>query len=202
MTMRLFSLLMMLCFTAPAMAGEKEDIARVENYLSSINSFQADFNQVSADGSTGTGKFYLKRPGKMLWQYAPPVPIQIVSNGTVVTYYDPSLDQVSYVGIDDTMAGFLAQKVIALNSDSTQLVEFEAGKGAIRATMVRKKKADEGKLTLEFSDNPLQLKQMTVVDATGNSTRIQFQNAQFGMPLDDAMFVFKDPRGVLNRKKK
>jgi chaperone LolA len=185
-------------------ADEKKaaEIARVEAYLSGISSIVADFNQTSADGSTGSGKFYLKRPGKMRWQYNPPTPILLVSNGTTITYYDASLDQVSYVGVDDTMAGFLAQKTIKLESDSTHLTHFEDENGVIRATLVQKKKPDEGSLTLELSDNPLQLKQMVVVDATGNATHIQLQNAQYGPVLDDKLFIFEDPRGVTPRKKK
>lgn len=187
---------------APNDPSNAANIAKVESYLSSISSVVADFNQVSADGSTGTGKFFLKRPGKMRWQYNPPTPILLVSNGSTVTYYDASLDQVSYVGIDDTMAGFLAQQTIKLDSDSTRLTKFEAKDGVIRATLVQKKKPTEGSLTLELSDNPVQLKQMTVVDATGNSTTIQLQNAQFGPVLDDKLFVFEDPRGVTPRKKR
>lgn len=181
--------------------ADAASIARVEAYLTAIPSIVADFNQVSADGSTGSGKFYLKRPGKMRWQYNPPTPILLVSNGASVTYYDASLDQVSYVGMDDTMAGFLARREIKLDSESTKLTQFEAADGVIRATMVQRKKPDEGSLTLEFNENPLQLRQMAVVDATGNSTRIQLQNATFGPVLDDRLFVFEDPRGVTPRKK-
>ncbi len=185
----------------PATNPDNADgIKKVETYLSGITSVVADFNQVSADGSTGTGKFFLKRPGKMRWQYNPPTPILLVSNGSTVTYYDASLDQVSYVGIDDTMAGFLAQQTIKLESDSTHLSRFENADGVIRATLVQKKKPTEGSLTLELTDKPIGLKQMTVVDATGNSTTIQLQNAQFGPVLDDKLFVFEDPRGVTPRK--
>lgn len=178
----------------------KADIARVETYLSGITTISADFVQVSADGSLASGKFYLKRPGKMRWQYAPPSSVQLISNGSTIVYYDPAVQQVSYVPVDETMAGFLAQKDIRFESASTRLAKFEAAAGVIRATLVQKKKPTEGSLTLEFADNPLQLRQMTVSDATGQETHVQLQNAQFGGALDDALFVFKDPRGVIPPK--
>lgn len=177
-------------------------IARVEAYLTGISSIVADFSQASADGSIGAGKFFLKRPGKMRWQYSPPTPLLLVSDGKVITYYDAGLDQVTYIGIDDTLANFLTKKEIKLESKSTKLVEFTQNAGMIRATVVQKKKPAEGSLTLEFSEKPLEIKRMVVVDATGNETRVQLQNAQFGPVIDDKLFIFEDPRGVNNRRNK
>ena len=168
--------------------------ARVESYLTSLTTVTADFNQVNPDGSLAAGKFYLKRPGKMRWAYAPPTPILLLSDGKRVIYYDSELDQVTYIGMDDTLAGFLAQKVITLDSATTRLTKLETLPGLIRATMVQKTKPDEGSLTLEFSDNPLALRQMSIVDATGQTTHVQLQNATFGAPVDDKLFLFQGPR--------
>lgn len=189
---------------APVQSGMDEqyapDIARVETYLSSISSVVADFSQTSSDGSVGAGKFFMKRPGKMRWQYNPPTPILLVSDGKVVTYYDAGLDQVTYVGVDDTLAGFLAQKTIKLSSESTKLTRFSNENGLISATIIQSKKPGDGSLTLEFSDKPLEIKNMIAVDATGNETRVTLKKAQFGPVLDDKLFVFEDPRGVNHRR--
>jgi chaperone LolA len=184
-----------------SMAEKAADIARVEAYLATISSIVAEFSQTSADGSSGTGKFFMKRPGKMRWQYNPPNPILLVSDGKTVTYYDPGLDQVSYVGVDDTLASFLAKREMKLDSDSTQLTRFDAVDGRVRATIIQRKKPTEGSLTLEFSDNPLVLSHVIAVDATGNETSVSFEKAQFGPVLDDKLFTFVDPRGVNHRRK-
>lgn len=193
--------------TAPTVAfkeleGEarREAVAKVEAYLSTLSSIVANFSQISADGSMGAGKFFLKRPGKMRWQYNPPTPLLLVSDGKSMTYYDPGLDQVTYIGVDDTLAGFLAQKVIKLDSASTRLTALAAGEGMISATIVQAKKPDEGSLTLEFSAQPLKIRNLIAVDATGNETRVTLENAQFGPVLDDKLFVFVDPRGVNDRR--
>ena len=177
-------------------------ISKVEGYLSSINSIVASFTQTSADGSKGDGKFFLKRPGKMRWQYNPPTPLLLVSDGKVVTYYDAGLDQVTYIGVDDTLAGFLAQKNIKLDSESTQLTRISSQNGEISVTIVQKKKPSDGSLTLQFSDRPFEMKQMVAVDATGNATTVKLANAQFGPVLDDKLFVFEDPRAVNRRRNK
>ena len=181
-------------------ATSEADISRVEQYLSALTTILADFTQVSNDGSVSKGKFYLKRPGKMRWQYAPPTPILIVSDGKAITYYDAELDQVSYIGVDDTLAGFLAQKIIKLESPTTHLTKFDAGNGVIRVMLIQKKKPDEGSLTLEFTDNPLQIKQMSISDATGHTSHVSLENAKFGEPLADTLFTFEDPRGLTRRR--
>ncbi len=189
----------LLCAAKPT--GDAATIKRVEDYLTNLSSIVADFSQVDANGGVAEGKFYLKKPGKMRWEYKPPTPILLVSNGKVMTYYDSELDQVNYIAFDDTLAGFLAQDKITLNSKSARLTEFVAKEGTIRATIVQKEKPEEGSLTLEFTDGPLQLKQMVVTDARGQRTNIQLQNARYGEALPDSLFKFEDPRGLGKRRK-
>jgi len=197
----LLAALAALMIASPAMAADNTaEIARVEQYLSQLTTVVADFSQVDANGGLSEGKFYLKRPGKMRWQYAPPTPILLVSDGKVIVYYDAELDQVNYVPMDDTLAGFLAKPVITLNSDTTKLTKFSAKDGIIRATVIQKAKPDEGSLTLEFTDAPLQLKQMRIADASGQQTSIQLQNAAFGTVLPNSLFKFEDPRGATKRR--
>lgn len=201
---KLFLLLSLLVVT-PAFAADDNDaiaIKQIENYLSSLTTIVADFNQVSPNGEIATGKFYLKRPGKMRWQYNPPTPILLVSNGKTVTYFDAELDQVNYVPLDDTLAGFLTKEHIEMNSKATKLLKFSRKNGVSRVTIAQRAKPDEGKLTLEMSEKPLQLRQMKIVDAGGGETSIQLQNAQYGMPLKDDLFNFIDPRGVTPRKRR
>jgi chaperone LolA len=187
-----------------ASAAHAEDkaatVQRVEKYLSTITTITADFSQVDANGQLAEGKFYLKRPGKMRWQYKPPTPILLVSDGKVIVYYDAELDQVNYVPMDDTLAGFLAKPVIKLESATTRLTKFTSKDGIIRASIVQKSKPNDGTLTLELTDKPMELRQMVITDNAGRQTRIQLQNAVFGAGLPDGLFKFEDPRGVAPRK--
>jgi len=183
-------------------AKNETDIVRVEKYLTNLTTIVANFNQADANGGMSTGKFYLKRPGKMRWEYKPPTPILLVSDGKVVTYYDSELDQINYVPVDDTLAGFLGQDIIKLDSKATKLTRFTSADGMIRATVVQAGKTDEGSLTLEFTDGPLQLRQMVVTDQSGQKTQIQLQNAEFGTALPDKLFTFEDPRGHHSRRQR
>lgn len=180
---------------------ERQDtIVRIEAYLSAIPSLVAKFTQDSSDGSSGTGQFFLKRPGKMRWEYNPPAPALLVSDGKTITYHDITAGQVSYIGIDDTLASFLTKKQVKLDNETFKLTHLEKTKGLMRATVVQRKKPSEGSLTLEFKDEPMEIVRMVAVDATGNETRVKLVGTQFGPVLDDKMFVFVDARGVNDRR--
>lgn len=184
------------------LSGDERDeaIAKVEIYLSGISSMTAKFTQGSSDGSTGSGTFYLKRPGKMRWQYDPPSPVLVVSNGKSITYYDAGLDQVTYIGMDDTLASFLTRKEIKLDNESTKLTKFEKADGLMRATVVQRKKPGDGSLTVELTDKPIKISKIITVDATGNETEVTLKDQAFGGVLDERLFIYDDKRGV-NRKR-
>src|SRR5688572_27578396 len=56
----------------PLTPQDQEDIARVEQYLNAITTLEARFSQIVERGPPLTGTFYIKRPGKLRFQYDPP----------------------------------------------------------------------------------------------------------------------------------
>ncbi|MGE0658834.1 MAG: outer membrane lipoprotein carrier protein LolA, partial [Reyranellaceae bacterium] len=65
----------------PLSRQDQEDIARVEQYLNGITTLEARFLQVADRGAPLGGEFYIKRPGRLRFQYDPPARIQIVADG-------------------------------------------------------------------------------------------------------------------------
>lgn len=98
---------------APAGLGAQalEDvIARIEATYGRMEDLRADFTQVSHNRSLGQdiraeGTVYLKRGGKMRWEYTAPSPQQIVSDGTFLWVYTPELNQVNKGEAPRALAG-------------------------------------------------------------------------------------------------
>lgn len=174
-------------------------ITRVEEYLSSITTIVSDFTQVAPDGSLATGKFYLKRPGRMRWQYNPPTPILMVSDGDRLVYYDYELEQVNYLSLDETLISFLAHRKIGFDG-KIGITDISVSPGAIRISLAQRDKPTEGELMLELSDKPLTIRNMVIRDATNQITSVSLNDAKFGVKLDDELFKFQDPRGPVHRK--
>lgn len=182
---------------APAFQQYAADIAQIEYYLANLRSFTAGFTQTSEEGNA-RGRFYLERPGKMRWEYAPPTPILLVSNGSTLTFFDAELGQTHFVPLDETIAGYLVKTNPKLNSPETELLNFQKHQGHLYATVRQREKPDNGELTMVFSESPLSLRQI-IMDNDDGKTTITFANAQQNVPIPADLFIFKDPRGVINR---
>ncbi len=179
-------------------ASRAKTVHRLEEYLSTMTTIVSDFTQVAPDGTLTNGRFFLERPGKMRWQYNPPTPILMVSNGSELVYYDYELEQVSHIPLDSTLIGFLARPVIRFDKD-VGIVAFSEKSDVISVTLAQLDKPDDGQLMLEFSDKPLTLRNMVITDATQQVTTVSLNNARYGIKIDPENFIFRDPRKPRNQ---
>ena len=189
----ILSVVFLLLTANPLMASVKhesyaKEIGEVEKFLNNINTFVASFTQISDDGGVSTGTFYLSRPGRLRWEYDDPTPLLIIAKGNLLTYYDRELDQVSHIGIDDTLAGFLTQDKIDFSKGVT-LGSIEKKDGLLIVTVSQKDKEDEGALGLVFREDPMQLIRLEILDSVGKFTMVSFNGAVYGKPLDKSLFI-------------
>jgi outer membrane lipoprotein-sorting protein len=170
-----------------------EPLARVEAYLNGIDTMRSGFVQINPDGAQVTGELYYARPDKMRLEYDPPSRILIVANKWQVIYHDRRLKQVSHLLTGSTPLGFLLDEDIELGGDVTVTAVEEAG-GELRVTLVQTDEPGQGSITLVFGEEPMQLRRWTVVDAQGLPTHVVLNGIETGVPLDDELFVFRNPR--------
>jgi outer membrane lipoprotein-sorting protein len=172
---------------------QKADVERVQSYLNGIRTLASRFEQYSGEGSRATGKLWLARPGRMRFEYDPPVPVLLVANGKNIFYYDKDLQQVSELRVEDTPAGFLLRDQITLSGDVT-LTRFEHKPGAIRLTVVETSEPGQGSATLVLDDRPLQLKQWTIVDPQQKEVTVALSDPHYDAAIDEKLFYWTDPR--------
>lgn len=176
----------------------KADIARVEAYLNQITTLRARFQQYSEDGGVVFGDIYIRRPGKMRVEYEPPVPVVLVADGMLVTYYDSELDQLNQVPIGQTPAWFLLRKNISL-TDGITITELDKRPGALRVTMHQTNEPQAGSVDLIFGDQPLELRQWKIVDGAGKEVRIGLFDVRLGGELPNDLFATPRQRSRGNR---
>ena len=174
-------------------ATDKADVARVGDYLNTMTTLQARFLQVASSGAYAEGSIYISRPGKLRIEYDPPVPVLMVSAGSWLIYYDKELEQVSYLGIDSTPAGYFVSEKIDFGGDIT-VTRFERRHGVLRLSLVKTDEPLEGTITLVFRDRPLALKKWIVTDAQGVETTVSLVGVRSGHDLNPDLFRFADPR--------
>jgi len=167
-------------------------------YLNNIRTLESQFQQVAADGGRSSGRIYVERPGKLRLEYNPPMPVMIIADGSGIYYWDSKLEQLSQTRVEDTPAWFLLRPSIRASGDVT-VTGFERQPGVIRLTMVETAHPDLGTVTMTFTENPLQLRQWTIVDAQGRPVTVTLTDPRFGMPIPPLMFDWIDPRMTKGR---
>ena len=176
----------------PLTQAQKAELKRVEDHLNGLKTLQARFIQVSQRGQVAEGNLYLQRPGRVRFEYDPPVPILIVSSGPVLYYFDKELEQTTQVFVRATPVGILVREKLSFG-DNVTVSHFAQRAGTIRITVQRTGDPDEGAITLVFSDKPLRLRQWVVLDAQGRQTSVTLTNVRTGHPLDPKLFRFDVP---------
>jgi outer membrane lipoprotein-sorting protein len=168
-------------------------IQRVEAYLNGLRTLHARFLQIDQFGRSVEGRAVISRPGRMRFDYDPPEPILLVASGGQVMLLDRQLGQPNIVPASATPLGLLLRSPIRLAGDVTVTATERAG-GLLRIGLIRTGAAAEGRLTLVFEENPMQLRQWAVLDAQARETRVTLTEIDTTRSADPRLFDFNDPR--------
>jgi outer membrane lipoprotein-sorting protein len=174
-------------------ASDTADIRRVEAYLNGLRALKAHFLQVAPNGALSEGTVWLERPGRMRFQYDPPSPFLLVAGHGMLIFHDAKLEQTTNIPLGQTPLGILLSDNVVLSGGVT-VTGMQRLPGQLQISMVRTGSPSEGTLTLVFSDNPLALKQWSVVDAQRQETRVTLYNVELGGSFDGKLFDFVNPR--------
>ena len=177
---------------------DNADLQRIAGYLGSIRTMYAKFRQLAPGGGIATGQLWMARPGRMRFEYDPPTQILLLADMFYVYYIDKELIQMTKVGLKSTPAWLLLRDPITFSD--LIVTRFERGGEHLRVTVVEKTEPDNGSLTMVFSDNPLALRQWSIVDQQRKTTTVSLYDEQFGMALDPKLFVYQDPYAASRRQ--
>lgn len=186
----------LLALASPALADDKADVARAEDYLNTIKTLKARFTQISPAGDSVEGTIFLSRPGKMRLDYDEPSPIQVIATGKFLIYFDKQLKQVSYIDLESSIAGILVRDQVRLDGTDLKLVKISHAPDLLNITVTHRKDPSQGQITLVFTEHPFAMRQWKVVDAQNQLTTVSLYEPQQGIPLDNAMFKFEDPNAA------
>lgn len=169
------------------------DLARITNYLNGITTLEGNFVQIGPDGELSEGQFYLRRPGRIRFEYTPPNPALIVTDGVWVGVYDKRLNTLDRIPIGSTPLDILLRKRVDLRKEgAVQSIENDGGQMRVRA--VDPDAPDQGSITMVFADNPLELRQWIVVDAQGLTTTVALSDLRADVKLDPNLFFIEEPK--------
>ncbi len=170
------------CPASVTSESREQTIQRVNAYFNGVPSFTSDFTQIGADGRRLEGKLYVQRPGKLRFEYKPPVKLLIVADGTSVVVRNVALATQDLYGIGQTPLKFLLADKIDVARDGKVLnVTRNATVCSVTVTLEDKTTfGGTSRIRLVFNDPDMTLKQWTVTDPQGFDTQVGLANIDTG----------------------
>ena len=168
--------------------ADAADLDRISAALNAVQTMKADFTQIDPSGDVEQGQLYIEKPGKMRFQYQPPSPLTVVSDGLDVAVFNSRLNTADRYPLSTTPLNILLSNHTNLQRNKN-IVGLEHQPGLLVVKARSNDRRMTGNITITFSDPGLELRQWTVTDAQGLATTVSIRNVQTGVTLQPELFL-------------
>jgi len=171
----------------PAYA-QNESITRLNSYLTNLRSATATFRQENADGTEITGTFYLKKPGKMRFEYDAPSDSLVVADGRTLAIFDAksNVSPQRYPQRRTPLSLLSLDDVDVTSSIFVRRIEERGGRAYM--TMYDPEKPRNGQMVMVFTIAPMALVEWVLTDKSGLQTNVYLDELQTGVDLQSRIF--------------
>lgn len=184
-------------------------IRGLEGAYGRMTDLKAEFSQVSFNKSLNStipaqGAVYVKRGGKLRWEYSEPTRQEIVSDGTTLWVYTPALNQVNTGPAPDALAGPAGSFLAGLGRlrehfdvrflNPAQPTDAD-GNVALDLTP-RQPLPTLARLILAVAPRTWEVRRAVVYDQFENTVTMRFTKVAVNTGLSDRLFSFVAPPGV------
>ncbi len=178
-------------WAAPLKPQDVADLNKVSAYLNAITSLQSNFVQVGPNGELDQGVIYARKPGRLRFEYAPPSPYLIVSDGVTIAVANNKLRTVDRYPLIDNPLNIILRENIDLVHDP-RITAIDRQPGTLRITATEKSGPLKGQVTLIFAHPATEIRQWIITDAQGLQTMIALKNPKTEVQLSPQLFFLRD----------
>ena len=176
-------------------AEELKLLREIEAYLNGISTLNSRFVQVTSEGAYAEGEVSLARPDRVRFEYDPPDPVLLISDGARFIYYDKELEQATHLSLEDTPLWFIMREEVVFD-DRIRVIDLVRRGGSLYLTLEDARYPDLGQVTLLFSEGPLQLRRWDIRDPQGIVTEVALIRPTFDQPIDREVFSIRQLPGM------
>ena len=170
--------------------SEFDQIKKIETYLNSIQSFEADILQIDPYGNETAGTIKLKKPGKLRIEYNDPKADHLIlaSNGVLVVIdYKSNTEPLRYP-ISETPLKYLSNQNLDLQDQSIDFKISASDNKVVIELEEMKRSLSSGRIILYFSKDPISITGWEIPINTNLSTKIILENLTLNSQLSDDLF--------------
>ena len=169
-------------------AVRADAVQQAENWFANVTTMRADFTQIASDGSVAEGKIVMRRPSRLKIIYDGVPALNLITTPVWLHVDQPDERRVTSYPISETPLSLILTDPVSLRPAGYETI-VNAGAGGITQIAINKDNGEgAGRLTLEFTDRPFQLRRWIVEDVAGVKTSVTLQNMAFGLPVENAEF--------------
>ncbi len=169
---------------------QNEAVTHLNTYLNEIVNMKGEFTQTSPRGQVANGVFYISKPGKMRFEYAPPSPLLVVSDGRWVTVKNTKRKKDDQYPLSATPLKLVLAGEVNLFEQAI-ILKVESQDNLIAVTMEEKDQLVAGQLTMVFDREANDLVQWIILDGKGQRTTVQLTNVDKEVEPDPKLFIVK-----------
>ncbi|MEX0311653.1 MAG: outer membrane lipoprotein carrier protein LolA [Tateyamaria sp.] len=168
--------------------AEKLPLNAISNYLNGLRTAEGTFTQINDDGTVDTGKIYIKRPGKMRFEYNAPNESLVVASANAVFIVDKKSNQPpeTYPLRRTPLSLILARNVNL--SQANMVVGHDFDGTATVVTAQDPENPEYGNIQMKFTGNPVELRQWVINDSGGGQTTVILAGVETGGTLSNRLF--------------
>ncbi len=183
-------------FAVPAQA-DQVSLNALSAYLNGMSTVEADFTQISDDGSVQTGTLYIKRPGKMRFEYNPPEKARVLVSNNAVAIFDGRSNQPPEVyPLKRTPLSIILAKDVNLGQ-ANMVVGHDFDGTATVVTAQDPEHPEIGNIQLKFTADPVELRQWVINDNAGGQTTVILGETKTDVSLRNRIFdIDREKRGA------
>lgn len=174
-------------------SADKLPLNTISQYLNGLKTAQGDFTQINDDGSVSTGKIYIKRPGRMRFEYnAPDSAIVVAGSGAVVVDDKKSNQPPETYPLKRTPLSIILARNVNLGQ-ARMVVGHDFDGTATVVTAQDPENAEYGNIQMKFTGDPVQLRQWVINDGSGSATTVILGELNVGGNLPNRLFDTGSP---------
>ena len=166
----------------------------LSRYLNTITTMQGTFTQQSPDGRIAEGEFYMRRPGRLRFEYLDPYPTTVIADGTWAGVLNRQAKTLNQVPLSQTPLYLLLDANIDL-AGTGAIQSIQRAPGIVNAKAIDPGNPGQGSITMVFSTTPVQLLKWVITDAQGRSSTISLRNIERGSYIDPRKFTIPNQYG-------
>ncbi|MGL6209063.1 MAG: LolA family protein [Paracoccaceae bacterium] len=176
-----------IALVAPAFA-DKIPLADLSRYLNGLTTAETDFTQINADGTIATGKLFIKRPGRVRFEYAPPDRSLVLASAGSVAIFDAKSNQPpEQYPLRRTPLNLILAAKVDLGQAKMVVGHGEDGTST-RVKAQDPEHPEYGTIELVFTADPVTLRQWVITDDLGQQTTVILGELQKGGDYPPSLF--------------